>query len=76
MPLGSADGTVRLWDAVTGEQQRVFHGGDAGGVYSVSFSPDGATLASGSRDGTVLLWDVKTGEQQRCSGGIRATPIV
>ena len=31
-------------------------------VYSVSFSPDGATLASGSLDGTVRLWAVATGE--------------
>ena len=27
-------------------------------VNSVSFSVDGATLASGSIDGTVLLWDL------------------
>ena len=29
-------------------------------VFSVSFSPDGTTLASGSRDSTVKLWDVAT----------------
>ena len=28
------------------------------GSYSVSFSPDGKTLASGSRDGTSILWDM------------------
>ena len=33
--------------------------GQAGEVASVSFSPDGATLASGARDG-VMLWDVES----------------
>ena len=32
--------------------------GHGAGVPSVSFSPDGATLASGSLDGTVKLWNV------------------
>ena len=34
--------------------------GHTGSVLSVSFSPDGTTLASGSGDGTVKLWDVET----------------
>ena len=31
-------------------------------VLSISFSPDGRTLASGSDDGTVLLWDIASVE--------------
>ncbi|MFE6306156.1 WD40 repeat domain-containing serine/threonine protein kinase [Nocardiopsis sp. NPDC057823] len=29
---------------------------------SVSFSPDGSTIASGGRDDTIRLWDIETGE--------------
>ena len=28
-------------------------------IYSVSFSPDGTTVATGSADGTILLWDME-----------------
>ena len=35
-------------------------GEHAGAVNSVSFSPDGTTLASGSLDGTVKLWNAST----------------
>ena len=43
--------------------------GHTGSVDSVSFSPDGSTLASGSWDDTVRLWDVVTGSEIRVLKG-------
>ena len=55
-----SDGTLRLWDATSGQALQVIKGHDDG-VTSVCFSPDGQRLASAGSDGTLRLWDATSG---------------
>ncbi len=61
--LASADrdGTVRLWDPVTGQAPRaplVASTGVPRGVDGVAFSPDGRLLATADGHGTVETWRI------------------
>ncbi|GIW93624.1 MAG: hypothetical protein KatS3mg110_1667 [Pirellulaceae bacterium] len=58
----SADQTVRIWDAQSG-QQRAQLSGHQGAVYAVALSPDAALAVSSGTDRTLRLWDVVGGRQ-------------
>ena len=61
-----SDGTVRLWDPVTGRPVgQPLHASARNGVAGVAFSRDGTRLASAGGDGTVRLWDPVTGRPVR-----------
>uniref|UniRef100_A0ACD5GSX4 WD40 repeat domain-containing protein n=1 Tax=Desertifilum tharense IPPAS B-1220 TaxID=1781255 RepID=A0ACD5GSX4_9CYAN len=57
----SADRTLRLWCAATGELLKTWPV-DGELVSSVAFTPDSRWLASAGEDGTLKIWDVPTGE--------------
>ena len=61
--LASGGGTVKLWDVETGAI--IVTLGHTASVTSVSFSPDGRTLASGLSNGMVELWDTSEWTQLR-----------
>jgi WD40 repeat protein len=57
----SEDGTARIWDAATGEQERVLRGhGEA--VNSAAYSNDGGRVVTAGSDGTVRIWRVADGD--------------
>jgi COMPASS component SWD3 len=56
-----ADGTIKIWDAVTGNHMRTMEGHLAG-VSTIAWSPDSNTIASGSDDKTIRLWHRATGK--------------
>ncbi|HCA97237.1 MAG TPA: hypothetical protein DEP38_22260, partial [Cyanobacteria bacterium UBA9226] len=61
-PNPSMQVVAALRQAVYGVREKNRLEGHSNSVISVSFSPDGKTLASGSVDNTIKIWDIATGE--------------
>lgn len=55
---GSADGTVKIWDALSGSVICTYSSSDI--VYSIAWSPDSTEVVSGNGDGTVKTFDAAT----------------
>jgi WD40 repeat protein len=52
-----ADGTVKLWEVLTGTERIVLKGHE-GGAGAVAFAPGGRPLVSGDADGVVRIWSL------------------
>jgi WD40 repeat protein len=57
LAVASYEGTIRIWDWLTGQEQVRF-AGHRGRVECLAFDTDGRRLISGSWDNTALIWDV------------------
>jgi WD40 repeat protein len=53
---------VRLWDVKTGVQIRQLNRNERE-VTSVTFSPDGSTIAAGSHDYSLCAWEAASGKE-------------
>ena len=64
----SNDGTVKIWDAFSGEELQTLSG-HQGSVFGVASGDKGSRLASGGEDGTVKIWDAFSGDELKTLTG-------
>ena len=59
----SADGTAKIWDAVTGKELLTIKASTKGWVGGIAYSPNGKLLATAEDDKTARIWDATTGKE-------------
>ncbi len=63
----SLDGTVKLWNAETGDEIQNYISGWH--LVSITFSPDGTKMLTGSTNTTAKIWDLETETEFRTLSG-------
>jgi len=58
---GSADNTVKIWEAARGELLRTL-AGHVADIFAVAFSSRGQLLASAGYDSKIIIWNFESGE--------------
>ncbi|KAL9651807.1 hypothetical protein ABK040_014452 [Willaertia magna] len=61
----SKDGSIKIWDGVTGRCVTTIRNAHGTNVYSVQFSQNSKYVLSGGSDSIAKLWDLSTGKQVR-----------
>jgi dipeptidyl aminopeptidase/acylaminoacyl peptidase len=56
------DGSVRIWDAVTGRQIKLLTTATSN-LFQVAWSPDGKKLACAGENSTALIWNFEKGDE-------------
>ncbi|MGE3808280.1 MAG: hypothetical protein AB7K24_26770, partial [Gemmataceae bacterium] len=74
LALGGADGSIHLWNLVTGTELKSLPGHE-GAIASLAFAPDSRTLFSGSKDTTILLWDLKPNQPEVIGAPLEAPKL-
>jgi WD40 repeat protein len=71
LATGSADKTVKVWDATTEQQALTLNPGGRSPLAKgpVAFSADSRFLASATKEGPIQIWDVRTAEIVHRLGG-------
>lgn len=72
---GSADNTLKIWNASTGILERTLTG-HSDGIRSIRYRPDGNYLASASLDNTIRIWNLATGNVDKTFTGTASTNSV
>lgn len=73
LALGTSDGEITIWNAVTLLPERILHGHESS-LRGLTFASRDAALLSASLDGTIVKWDSQTGVmiwRQTASHGVQ-----